>query len=71
MAVLREWRGRGIGGELLHCLLGIAEAEGITRTYLHSQSHAAPFYERFGFVAVGEEFEEADIAHVEMVHEAR
>ena len=67
MAVLEEHRGRGIGGELLRRLLEVAEAEGISRCYLHSQSHAAPFYERFGFVAEGDGFEEAGIPHVMMV----
>jgi predicted GNAT family N-acyltransferase len=34
---------------------------------LHAQSHAIGFYERFGFTAVGVEFDEAGIPHRLMV----
>ncbi len=70
MAVLAGWRGRGVGRGLMGCLLDIAEGEGIARTYLHSQGHAAGFYEQFGFRAEGGEFSEAGIPHVAMVREA-
>jgi predicted GNAT family N-acyltransferase len=67
VAVLEEWRGRGVGVALMRCLLARADAEGLAETYLHSQVDAAGFYERLGFQAVGEEFEEAAIKHVKMV----
>jgi len=34
---------------------------------LHAQLSAAPFYERAGFTRRGPEFDEAGIAHVEML----
>ena len=34
---------------------------------LHAQRSAEGFYQRLGFVARGEGFEEAGIAHIEMV----
>ena len=37
------------------------------RPMLHAQLGAAPFYERAGFVRRGPEFDEAGIAHVEML----
>jgi hypothetical protein len=66
MAVLREWRGKGVGGRLLEALIERARARGMRRVVLNAQTHAAPFYARFGFAVVGAEFMEAGIPHVEM-----
>ena len=63
MAVVREWRGRGVGEALLKALLDRARALGYPAVELHAQSHAIPFYEKFGFVAYGEEFDECGILH--------
>jgi ElaA protein len=66
LAVERDRRGRGIGGELL------AEAEresrraGATRVRLHAQTAASSLYERAGFEVRGEEFVEEGIPHVTM-----
>lgn len=69
MAVLREWRGRGVGEAILKALLDVARSRGMPRLYLHSQVHALGFYARQGFVPHGPEFEEADIPHREMTLE--
>ncbi|GIK86978.1 MAG: GNAT family N-acetyltransferase [Betaproteobacteria bacterium] len=66
MAVRADWRGRGVGGALLAHLVGLARARGDAKAMLNAQAQAIPFYERFGFVAVGEPFEEAGIPHVAM-----
>ena len=63
MAVLKEWRGRGVGEALLAALLDQARALGYPAVELHAQSHAIPFYEKFGFTAYGEEFDECGIVH--------
>lgn len=63
MAVLREWRGRGLGQAILDELVRAAADSGLTTVYLHAQTHAMPFYERAGFVAEGPEFDEAGIPH--------
>jgi predicted GNAT family N-acyltransferase len=67
MAVLKEWRGRGVGRALVHRLLEEAEKWGIMQLVLHAQTHATGFYERFGFRAEGDLFKEAGIPHVKMV----
>ena len=67
LAVLRPWRGRGIGSQVLHTLMAIAESKGIGTCALNAQTHAVVFYERHGFVAEGEEFDDAGIAHRHMV----
>ncbi len=66
MAVLPEWRGRGVGQALLAALLDAARARGHDTLRLSAQTHAAAFYARAGFVAVGGEYEEAGIPHVAM-----
>jgi predicted GNAT family N-acyltransferase len=69
MAVLRDSRGRGIGGAILAALVERAAARGMRRLVLNAQTHAMPFYARYGFVALGTEFMEADIPHVAMARD--
>lgn len=66
MAVVRAWRGRGIGTVLLQTLLELARREGFAELHLHAQVPAIAFYRRFGFRADGPVFEEAGIAHQAM-----
>lgn len=66
MAVLREWRGHGVGSALLHALLRIAREDGLDRVCLHAQEGAIDFYRRHGFAPVGERFDEAGIVHQAM-----
>jgi len=66
MAVLRDWRGRGVGGAILTALVDRAAVRGMRRLVLNAQTHAVPFYARHGFAAFGDEFMEADIPHVAM-----
>ena len=69
MAVLRDWRGRGVGSAILSALVDRAAARGMGRLVLNAQTHAVPFYARHGFAAFGEEFMEADIPHIAMARE--
>ena len=66
MAVLRKWRGSGVGGAMLGELMAEAKRRGMPEVYLHSQSHAKAFYERHGFTVEGEEYMEAGIPHIAM-----
>lgn len=63
MAVLREWRGKGIGGDILEGLVGEARRRGLREAVLSAQSHAIAFYLRHGFRAEGAEYMEAGIPH--------
>ncbi|MEY2114872.1 GNAT family N-acetyltransferase [Rhodanobacter sp. FW106-PBR-R2A-1-13] len=63
MAVLREWRGRGVGVVLLRELVARARAQGWPEVALDAQVSALGFYQREGFVAYGEEFEDAGLMH--------
>lgn len=63
MAVLSDWRGRGVGGAMLERLIELARERGDREVALNAQAHAMPFYARFGFVPVGDPFDEAGIPH--------
>lgn len=69
MAVLKPWRGRGVGAALLNSLIERASGRGARSIVLHAQTHASVFYQRFGFVADGEEYLEAGIPHFTMRRE--
>jgi predicted GNAT family N-acyltransferase len=66
MAVLPDWRRAGVGSSLLAAALSAAAAQGLGQVNLHAQVSAVAFYQRFGFVSEGEEFQEAGIAHQAM-----
>jgi len=63
MAVLGEYRGRGVGAALLARLVALARERGNACAILNAQTHALPFYARFGFMPEGLEFTEAGIPH--------
>ncbi len=66
MAVLSDWRNRGVGSALLLMLIERAAAHGLAEVYLDAQTSAASFYHQHGFIASGDEFESAGIPHVRM-----
>jgi predicted GNAT family N-acyltransferase len=59
-------RGRGHGAAVLAELHRQAVLRGVTEIELHAQVTARRFYERAGYTAVGDEYEEAGIAHITM-----
>jgi predicted GNAT family N-acyltransferase len=63
MAVTKEWRRRGVGAALLEALVREAQRRGLAEVKLSAQVHAAQFYRAHGFVAEGNAYEEAGIAH--------
>ncbi|SDQ27095.1 GNAT family N-acetyltransferase [Natronobacterium texcoconense] len=66
VAVLESRRGEGIGRKVMAAIEECATELGLAKLKLHSQTHAAEFYDRLGYERHGEEFEEAGIPHVEM-----
>ena len=66
MAVLREWRGHGVGSALLQALVRQAREEGHEGVALNAQVDAIAFYARHGFLAQGKRFMEAGIEHQAM-----
>lgn len=66
MAVMKDWRGRGVGAAVLDFLTRAARARGIREIVLNAQVSAIRFYERFGYTVEGEEFMDAGIPHRRM-----
>jgi predicted GNAT family N-acyltransferase len=66
MAVLAAWRGRGVGDAIVRALLLEAYARGDRESVLSAQVHAIPFYERFGYRAEGEVYDDCGIPHRDM-----
>jgi predicted GNAT family N-acyltransferase len=64
-AVLKPFRGSGLGQALVQAVLDDLPADA-TYIYMHAQIQAVTLYQRFGFVKVGEQFEEAGIQHFTM-----
>lgn len=58
-----DHRGRGIGGRVLKHALEVCAGREVT---MHAQAYLREWYERFGFVAEGNEFQEAGIPHIFM-----
>ena len=63
VAVVQEARGQGLGLLLMQFVVSEAKRRGFTEAVLDSQTYAIPFYERLGFRAEGEEFDDAGIPH--------
>jgi predicted GNAT family N-acyltransferase len=67
MAVLKEWRRRGIGSALMERLLDEARYREIPQVALNAQVYVTGFYRKFGFETTGAEFMDAGIPHIKMV----
>jgi len=67
LAVLRPYRGQGVGTAIVESLIQFGMQNQITQFYLHAQTAAQGFYERLGFKAKGSNFHEAGIEHIKMV----
>jgi len=65
LAVLSNWRGRGVGKGMVSALIQAAQRDH-NFVYLNAQVQAIGFYESFGFVADGAVFMEAGIPHQRM-----
>lgn len=63
VAVLRKARGKGIAKAMMTTAMELARKRGETRFYLTAQTDKIGLYEKLGFIAYGDEFEEAGIPH--------
>jgi predicted GNAT family N-acyltransferase len=66
VAVRPQHRGNGLGERLMDLAEDAAREQGHTRVRLHAQTAVESFYESLGYETVSDEFEEANIPHVEM-----
>ena len=66
MAVLRPFRRKGIGRNIISFLKRELESKQIEHVVLHAQCEVIPFYKSCGFEEIGPTFWEAGIKHVKM-----
>lgn len=66
MAVLKSWRGRGIGRALLEKAVSLYRQQGMHAITLSAQVHAVPFYEKSGFKVCSTPYLDAGIMPVDM-----
>jgi predicted GNAT family N-acyltransferase len=66
MAVLKEWRGKGVGSAILKSAIAINQQQDKRNIMLSAQMHAVHFYEKFGFVKCSPPYLDANIWHVDM-----
>ena len=66
MAVLKEWRGMGLGAALLLEAIKICKTHGSKSIHLSAQTHAIEFYRKAGFKVTSLEYCDVDIVHVDM-----
>ncbi len=69
IAVLKAHRGKKYGDFVVRLLIRKAFELGSQKQYVHAQIQVEEFYKKLGFVSFGEEYMEAGIPHVTMVHE--
>ncbi|QLK85692.1 GNAT family N-acetyltransferase [Staphylococcus sp. 17KM0847] len=63
VAVMKAYRGQGIGKQLILALEQIAAQHGFSHFKLGAQTHAIPFYESLGYRVYGDTFMDAGIPH--------
>jgi len=66
MAVLKPWRGSGVGTALLKKAVEQYQQQGIAAITLSAQVHAIHFYEKAGFKVCSAPYLDAGILHVDM-----
>jgi|TARA_B100000497_G_scaffold125104_1_gene160954 hypothetical protein len=66
VAVLKKYRGLGIGKSVMQELIKWALENSLKKLWLSSQWHAHSFYLDLDFVCEGEIYEEAGIDHIKM-----
>lgn len=68
MAVIKEYRDQKIGHRLMLHLMQRAMEHGHRIIGLSAQTHAIPFYQKYGFTPVGRVYDEVGIPHQKMIY---
>lgn len=68
VCVLQDQRGTGLGAALIRAAVEeFRQMPGIEKVKLGAQTHAIGFYEKLGFKVYGPEYDDAGIAHRDMM----
>jgi len=70
VALMPQWRGQGLGEQLMRAVMAHAQSLGMQTLHLSAQTYALDFYRRLGFTPCSEEYLEAGIPHLAMRREA-
>lgn len=63
VVVRRDWRGQGIARAMMLRAMELVRADGHNRFYLAAQSDKLGFYQKLGFTAFGDEFDDGGMPH--------
>jgi predicted GNAT family N-acyltransferase len=66
VAVAQSARGKGIASRMMRFAMELAANRGEARFYLTAQTDKLTLYEKLGFVAYGEEFQDGGMPHLAM-----
>ncbi len=66
MAVLKEYRGEGVGTALIEKAITTAKLNQLSAIYISAQCHAINFYKKFGFEITSDIYLDAEILHRDM-----
>ena len=66
MAVQNNVQGKGIGASLMNFAETLARDKGYKKLVMHARKNAMGFYEKLGYKAIGNEFEEVTLPHYVM-----
>lgn len=66
LAVLSQFRGQGLGRQIMQEIEAIGYEHHLTHLWCHAQKIAVPFYQAIGYTVTGSDFLEAGILHCKM-----
>ena len=68
MAVIKAYRNRKIGQNMLKYILKLAKNKSMQKIELSAQEHAVEFYKKYGFSVTSDVYLDAGIPHYDMVY---
>lgn len=66
VAVLKQYRGRGLGAMIMEKIEDEIRKRGISNAYLSSQDHAVEFYKSVGYTPYGDWYYDEHCLHMKM-----
>lgn len=69
IAVLKQYRGKGLGSAVVRAVTQSAFDKGAQRVFVDAQNYAVPFYEKMGFKVSGSEITDRGLPHIPMTLE--
>lgn len=66
IAVLKQYRGKGLGAVIVRAVCEKAAREGAKTVFVDAQNYAVPFYEKLGFNVIGNQIFDRGLPHIPM-----